>query len=155
MRLKSLLVFALVAFVLVGTAVACWDTIDAQKTVVYDQIYAQARAQSMHSRYIAKVIARRYGRELAAAFKTEPECNGLNFSIQANKRLLGKPGRWNLDVDMVVNEQPDATASAQPWSLVLPNRDGADSPDTQVMSDKGEPATIVKEVCKVVNGTGV
>jgi hypothetical protein len=154
-HLKNLSVFALIAFVLAGTAVACWDTVDAHKTVVYDQIYAQARAQSLHSRYIAKVIARKYGRELAAAFKAEPECDGLNFSIQANKRLLGHPGRWNLDVDMVVNEQPDATGPVQPWSLVLPNRDGGYGPDTQVMSDTGEPKAIVRKVCEVVKSTGV
>lgn len=128
--------------------------VDAQKTVVYDQIYAQSRVQSVHSSYMAKVIARKYGRMLADAFKAEPECTGLQFSVRANKGLRGKPGRWNLDVDMVASEEPDATASIQPWSLILPNRDGANGPDTQVISDKDAPATIVKKVCEAIKGTG-
>jgi hypothetical protein len=152
---KRLLVYALAALVLVGTAVACWDAMDAQKTVVYDQIYAQSRVQNVHSSYIAKVIARKYGRKLADAFKTEPACDGLNFSVRANKGLRGKPGRWNLEVDMVTSEQPDEVVSVQPWSLVLPNRDGTNSLDTQIVSDKGEPAMIMREVCSTVKNSGV
>ena len=142
----------LVAFVLIGVAIACWDMVDAEKTVVFDQIYAQNHAQSGHSSYMAKVIARKYGRNLATAFGAEPECSGLHFTRRANRGLLGNPGRWNLDIDMVVSEEPDATASVQPWSLVVPNRDGANGPDTPVMSDKGVPALIVKKVCEVMKG---
>ena len=142
----------LVAFVLIGVAVTCWDMVDAQKTVVFDQIYAQSHAQSGHSSYMAKVIARKYGRKLADAFGAEPECSGLHFTRRANRGLLGKPGRWNLEIDMVVSEEPDATASVQPWSLVLPNRDGANGPDAQVISDKDAPAMIVRKVCAVMKG---
>ena len=144
-----------IALVLVGVAITCWDMVDAQKTVVFDQIYAQSRAQSIHTPYMAKIIARKYGRKLAAAFKAEPECRGLNFSVQANRGLRGKPGRWNLDIDMMVSEEPDAEISVQPWSLILPNRDGADNgangPDTPVMSDKDAPEMIMKKVCEVMN----
>ena|ERR1700742_2278752 len=142
----------LVAFVLIGVAIACWDMVDAEKTVVFDQIYAQSHAQSGHGSYMAKVIARNYGRKLADAFGSEPECSGLHFSRRANRGLLGKPGRWNLDIDMVPSEEPDATAPVQPWSLVLPSRDGANGPDTPVLSDKDAPALIVKKVCEVMKG---
>jgi len=151
---KKGLGFALAGFVLVETALTCWDMVNAQKTIVYDQIYAQSRVQGGHSRYTARVLARKFGRQLSDAFKAEPECGGLNFSVRANRGLRGKPGRWNLQVDMVAEEAPDEVVSIQPWSLIQPNRDGENGSDTQVLTDKGAPATIVKEACEVVKATG-
>jgi hypothetical protein len=142
------------AFVLYQTTLTCWEMINAQKTIVYDQIYAQSRVKGQSSRYFARIQARKYGRQLSDAFHAEPECSGLSFSVRANHGLRGRPGRWKLMVDMLTSETPDQVISTQPWSLVQPNRDGAGSPDIQIAADKGEPAMIVKEACEVVRGAG-